>query len=40
MEYFGIGDTPAALLYKDGQQLKKVEGKDASGMDEIASLLA
>lgn len=39
-DYFGISETPAALLYKDGQQVKKVEGKGAAGMDEIAGLLA
>jgi thioredoxin-like negative regulator of GroEL len=40
MEYFGIASVPAALLYKDGQQVKKVEGKDPAGMEEIAKLLA
>ena len=40
MEYFGISQTPAAILYKDGQQVKKIEGKDQAGMEEIAQLLA
>ena len=39
-DYFGISEVPAALLYKDGQQVKKVEGKGAPGMDELAALLA
>ncbi|KAK5166433.1 uncharacterized protein LTR77_007976 [Saxophila tyrrhenica] len=38
MEYFGITQTPAALLYKDGQQVKKVEGR-GSGIEDIESLL-
>ncbi len=40
MEYFGISQVPAAIVYKDGQQVKKVEGKDQAGMEEIAKLLA
>ncbi len=39
MDYFGISQVPAAILYKDGQQVKKVEGKDPAGIQEIASLL-
>ena len=39
MEYFGISQVPAAMLYKDGEQVKKVEGKDPAGMEAIASLL-
>ena len=39
-EYFGITQTPAAMLYKDGKQVVKVEGKTAEGMEKIASLLA
>ena len=31
--------VPAAMLYKDGKQVKKVEGKDPAGMEAIAALL-
>ena len=39
MDYFGITQVPAALLYKDGEQVKKVEGKDPAGMEAIAAML-
>lgn len=39
MEYFGISQIPAAMLYKDGKQVKKVEGRDQAGMEEIGKLL-
>jgi thioredoxin-like negative regulator of GroEL len=29
VEYFGVTETPAAILYKDGEQVKKVQGKGA-----------
>ncbi|KAF2483321.1 hypothetical protein BDY17DRAFT_324066 [Neohortaea acidophila] len=39
-DYFGITQTPAAMLYKDGKQVVKVEGKTAEGMGKIAQLLS
>lgn len=39
-EYFGIKETPAAILYKDGKEVKKVEGKNEGGMQDMATLLA
>ena len=38
-EYFKISEVPAALLYKDGELVKKVEGRNAAGMNEIVALL-
>jgi len=38
-EYFGISEVPAALLYMDGKQVEKVEGKGA-GIEVIEKLLS
>lgn len=38
-EYFKISEVPAALLYKDGELVKKVEGRNAAGMNELIALM-
>ncbi|KAK3714791.1 hypothetical protein LTR37_007526 [Vermiconidia calcicola] len=40
MDFFKLSKTPAALVYKDGERVKSVEGKDEAGMQEIGKLLA
>ena len=39
MEYFRISEVPAAMLYKDGELVKKVEGRNAAGMNELVALM-
>jgi len=38
-EFFGITTTPTVIVYKDGKELKKVEGIDEEKAKEIASVL-
>lgn len=38
-EFFDIKSTPTVVVYKDGKELKKVEGLDADKAKEIASVL-
>ncbi|KAI9661715.1 MAG: hypothetical protein M1821_008953 [Bathelium mastoideum] len=39
-EYFGVATTPTVVVYKDGTQLKKIEGGGPENMEAIASVLA
>ncbi|KAF2094446.1 hypothetical protein NA57DRAFT_60489 [Rhizodiscina lignyota] len=38
--FFGITKTPTVVVYKDGKEVKKVEGMDEAGMSEIASIVS
>ena len=38
-EYFGVTTTPTIVVYKDGSQLKKVEGGGQENAEAIASVL-
>ena len=39
-EYFNVTQVPTAIVYKDGQEVKKVEGIDPAAMEEVAKILA
>ncbi|KAI9714803.1 MAG: hypothetical protein M1820_000092 [Bogoriella megaspora] len=38
-EYFNVKVTPTVVIYKDGKELKKVEGSGPENMEAIASVL-
>jgi thioredoxin 1 len=38
-EFFGIAATPTVVVYKDGKELKKLEGVNEENAKEIASVL-
>ncbi|QDS69168.1 hypothetical protein FKW77_010547 [Venturia effusa] len=38
-EFFDIKTTPTVVVYKDGKELKKIEGLDETKAKEIASVL-
>ncbi|CAK4034837.1 hypothetical protein B0A49_13074 [Lecanosticta acicola] len=39
-EYFGVTTVPTIVVYKDGKEVKKVEGADQAGMEEVRNLLS
>lgn len=38
--FFGITKTPTVVVYKDGKEVKKSDGMDEAGMQEIAQLVS
>ena len=38
--YFNVTKTPTVVVYKDGKEVKKAEGMDEAGMEEVAAILA
>lgn len=38
-DFFKITKTPTVLVYKDGKELKRIDGMDAEGAKEISSIL-
>jgi len=39
-KYHGVTQTPTAIVYKNGEQVKKVEGMNIEGMKEIGQMLS
>ncbi|WPG97651.1 Hypothetical protein R9X50_00043100 [Acrodontium crateriforme] len=39
-DYFQVSELPAAVIYKDGKELKKFEGLNQEHMGEIGSILS
>ena len=38
--YFNVTKVPTIVIFKDGKEVKKVEGADEKGFEEAASILA
>lgn len=38
--YFNVTKVPTVVVYKDGKEVKKAEGVDQAGMEEVASILS